>query len=111
MILLFPPHFSPESRWWHSKRKEYLYEQAEAAADAPPKMDAAADVQSLLENVMNGANVDKAPRDFQHIWTVEGATLNKPSNQRGSCRLGAVPKFFSHVSMMFLFKWAQKVGL
>lgn len=74
-------------------------------------MDAAADVQSLLENVMNGANVDKAPRDFQQVWTVEGATLNKPSNQRGSCRLGPVPKFFSHVSMMILFKWAQKVGL
>ena len=74
-------------------------------------MDAAADVQSLLENVMNGANVDKAPRDFSTFGQLKGANLNKPSNQRDSCRLGAVPKFFSHVSMMILFKWAQQVGL
>ena len=63
MILLFPrsSHLRPETL------QEYLFEQAEAAADAPPKMDAAADVQSLLENVMNGANVDKAPRYFQQV--------------------------------------------
>lgn len=82
------PRFSPECRWWHSKRKEYLYEQAEAAADAPPKMDAAADVQSLLENVMNGANVDKAPRDFQQVWTVEGGHPKKTFKPKGLLQVG-----------------------
>ena len=58
--------------------QEYLYEQAEAAADAPPKMDAAADVQSLLENVMNGANVDKVifnkKKVPKHVPSLEAPT-------------------------------------
>lgn len=50
--------------------QEYLLEQQEAAQDAPvPKPDVAvASVQQLMENVINGANVDKVPGISSQGW-------------------------------------------